>query len=96
MDDKIANSIVLHQMTIKELEEIKKNVKENIDDIVRFCVETRLAFGEWDLCIARVKHKLEISPRTMLLILDEVEKKEKERIDKLIDMEIDRRTIEKE
>ena len=96
MDDKIINSIALHQITIKELEEIKKNVKENIDDIVRFCVETRLAFGEWDLCIARVKHKLEISPRTMLLILDEVEKKEKERIDKLIDMEIDRRTIEKE
>ena len=95
MDDKIANSIVLHQLTIKELEEIKKNVKENIDDIVRFCIETRLAFGEWDLCIARVKHKLDISPRTMLLILDEVEKKEKERIDKLIDMEIDHRTIEK-
>ena len=95
MDDKIANSIVLHQLTIKELEEIKKNVKENIDDIVRFCIEKRLAFGEWDLCIARVKHKLDISPRTMLLILDEVEKKEKERIDKLIDMEIDHRTIEK-
>lgn len=96
MDNKIINSIALHQLTIKELEEIKKNIAENTDDVVRFCVETRLAFGEWDLCIARVKHKLDISPRTMLLILDEVEKKEKERIDKLIDMEIDHRTIEKE
>ena len=36
MDDKIANSIALHQMTIKELEEIKENVAENIDDVVRF------------------------------------------------------------
>ena len=45
MDDKIVNSIALHQMTIKELEEIKKNVKENIDDTVRFRIETRLAFG---------------------------------------------------
>ena len=91
MDDKIINSIVLHQMTIKELEEIEKNVKENIDDTVRFRIETRLAFGGWDPHIARVKNKLEVSPRTMLLILDEVKAKEKERIDKLIDMEIDRK-----
>lgn len=95
MEDKIANSIALYQMTIKELEEIKKNVKENIDDIVRFRIETRLAFGGWDPHIARVKNKLEVSPRTMLLILDEVKKKEKEKIDKLIDMEIDHRMIEK-
>ena len=31
----------------------------------------------------------------MLLILDEAKKKEKEKIDKLIDMEIDHRMIEK-
>ena len=89
MDDKIVNSIALHQMTIKELEEIKKNVKENIDDTVRFRIETRLAFGGWDPYIARVKNKLEVSPRTMLLILDEAKAKEKEKIDKLIDMAID-------
>ena len=35
MEDKIANSIALYQMTIKELEEIKKNVKENIDVLQR-------------------------------------------------------------
>lgn len=95
MEDKIANSIALHQMAIKELEEIRKNVKENIDDIVRFRIETRLAFGGWDPHIARVKNRLEVSPRTMLLILDEAKKKEKEKIDKLIDMEIDHRMIEK-
>ena len=95
MDDKIANSIALHQMTIEEVREIKKNVQENIDDTVRFDIRTRLVFRRWEPYISRIKNKLDISPRTMLLILDEVEKKEKERIDKLIDMEIDHRTIEK-
>ena len=36
MEDKIANSIALHQMTIEEIREIKRNIKENIDDTVRF------------------------------------------------------------
>ena len=96
MDDKIANSIALHQMTIEEVREIKKNVQENIDDTVRFDIRTRLVFRRWEPYISRIKNKLDISPRTMLLILDEVEKKEKERIDKLIDMEIDHRTMAKE
>ena len=95
MEDKIANSIALHQMTIKELEEVEKNIAENIDDVVRFYIGTRLAFGSWEPRIIRIKNKLEVSPRTMLLILDEAKKKEKERINKLIDMEIDHRMIEK-
>ena len=92
MEDKIANSIALHQMTIEEIRTIKHNVKENIDDTVRFRIETRLIFKRWEPYITRIKNKLEVSPRTMLLILDEVEKKEKERIDKLIDMEIGKRS----
>lgn len=92
MEDKIANSIALHQMTIEEIRTIKHNVEENIDDTVRFRIETRLIFKRWEPYITRIKNKLEVSPRTMLLILDEVEKKEKERIDKLIDMEIGKRS----
>ena len=91
MDDKIANSIALHQMTIKEVRGIKRNIKENIDDTVRFDIRTRLIFKRWEPYITVIKNKLEVSPRTMLLILDEVEKKEKERIDELIDMEIEKR-----
>lgn len=91
MDDKIANSIALHQMTIEEIRCIKKNVEENIDDTVRFRIETRLIFKRWEPYITKIKNKLDVSPRTMLLILDEVEKKEKERIDKLIDMEIEKK-----
>ncbi len=89
MDDKIANSITLHQMTIEEIREIKRNIEENIDDTVRFDIRTRLMFKCWEPYITVIKNKLEVSPRTMLLILDEVEKKERGQIDKLIDKLID-------
>lgn len=91
MDDKITNSIALHQMAIEEVREIRKNIRENIDDTVRFDIRTRLIFKRWEPYITVIKNKLNISPRTMLLILNEIEKKEKERIDKLIDMEIEKR-----
>lgn len=91
MNDKVANSIALHQMTIEEVKQIKKNIEENIDDTVRFDIRTRLIFRQWEPYISRIKNKLDISPRTMLLICDEVINKEKERIDKLIDMEIEKK-----
>lgn len=90
-DNKIINSIALHQMTIEEVKQIKKNINENIDDIVRFDIRTRLIFHQWEPYISRIKNKLDVSSRTMLLICDEVINKEKERIDKLIDMEIENR-----
>ena len=96
MDDKIANSIALHQMTIKELEEIKENIAENIDDVVRFCIETRRIFRVWEPYISRIKNKLEVSPRTMILIIEEVIADEKRKINKLIDMEVDKRMMEKQ
>ena len=95
MDDKIANSIALHQMTIKELEEIKENVAENIDDVVRFRIETRRIFRVWEPYISRIRNKLEVSPRTMLLIIDEIIEDEKRKISKLIDMEVDQRIMER-
>ena len=96
MEDKIANSIALHQMTIKELEEIKENIAENIDDVVRFRIETRRIFRVWEPYISRIKNKLEVSPRTMILIIEEVIADEKRKINKLIDMEIDKRIMEKQ
>ena len=95
MEDKIANSIALHQMTIEEIREIKRNIRDNIDDTVRFDIRTRLIFKRWEPYISVIKNKLDISPRTMLLILEEVERKEKEKIDKLIDIEIANRSKSK-
>ena len=96
MEDKIANSIALHQMTIKELEEIKENIAKNIDDVVRFRIETRRVFRVWEPYISRIKNKLEVSPRTMILIIEEVIADEKRKINKLIDMEVDKRIMEKQ
>ena len=95
MDDKIANSIALHQMTIKELEEIKENVAENIDDMIRFRIETRRIFRVWEPYISRIKNKLEVSPRTMILIIDGIIEDEKRKISKLIDMEVDQRIMKR-
>ena len=95
MDDKIANSIALHQMTIKELEEIKENIAKNIDAMVRFRIETRRIFRVWEPYISRIKNKLEVSPRTMILIIDGIIEDEKRKINKLIDMEVDQRIIKR-
>lgn len=92
MKDKIGNSIALHQMTINELEEIKRRIKTSISGDVRFRVETKHWYGYAEPFILKHKDKLEISVYTMELILDEAIKKEKERIDKLIDMEVERKT----
>lgn len=46
--------------------------------------------------VIKRKDKLNISVYTMNLILDNVIAKEKERIDKLIDMEIERRMTSKQ
>ena len=95
MDDKIINSIALHQLIIKELEEIKKNIAENIDDVVRFYIGTKLVFGGWELRITRIKNKLEVSPRTMILIIDRIIEDEKRKISKSIDTEVDQRIMKR-
>jgi hypothetical protein len=91
MEEKIANSIALHQATINELKDIKKKVENNIDDKVRFRIETRQIFRMWEPYITKCKDKMDVSPHTMQVILDEAIKIERGRIDKLIDMEIENR-----
>ena len=45
----------------------------------------------WEPYITKCRDKMDVGPHTMLTILDQAIKVERERIDKLIDMEIDRR-----
>lgn len=89
MREKIANSIVLHQTVIKELKELKCRLEDNCADNVKFIIQTR-EFNPIELATFKHKRKLDISTYTMNLILDDAIRKEKERIDKLIDMEIER------
>ena len=91
MDEKIANSIALHQSIINELKDLKIKVDRNIDNTVRFRIETRQIFKAWEPYITKCKDKIDISPRTMQVVLDEAINKERERIDRLIDMEIETR-----
>lgn len=90
MKEKIENSIALHQMTINELRELKCRLEDNCTDNVKFIIQTR-EFNPIDLATFKHKYKLDVSIYTMNLILDEAIRREKERIDKLIDMEIERR-----
>ena len=91
MDDKIANSIALHQATINELKDIKKKVENNVDDKVKFRIETRQIFRMWEPYITKCRDVMDVGPHTMLTILDQAIRVERDRINKLIDMEIDNR-----
>ena len=90
MKEKIANSIALRQMAINELKEIKHNIEQSADKNVKFSIETRHIIG-FDIGLLKKKKTLPISNYTMKLLLDEAIRKEKERINKLIDMEIERK-----
>lgn len=91
MTDKIANTIALHQMTINELKELKEKIKENnCDDSAKFIIQTK-EFDPFALATFKRKNKLDLSTYTLNVIIDEAIKKERERIDKLIDMEIEKR-----
>ena len=71
MNEKISNTIALHQMSINELKEIKHRVETTESEDVRFRIETKHWYGYSEPFIAKNKDKLEISVYTMKLILDE-------------------------
>ena len=86
MEEKIANSIARHQMTINELKEIKNKIEDALEDTTTFVVETQQL--AWTTIFTR-KDKMNISTYTMNLIIDRAIEIERERINKLIDAEIE-------
>jgi len=96
MEEKILNSIAIHQDTIITLEHIKERVKESETENMRFKIETKHWYGyNEEPFFGKEKHKLEISKYSAIVLLDTAIKLEKERINKLIDMEIEYRAKEK-
>lgn len=84
--EKILNTIALKVQAINELKEIKEKVKNTPGDVIKFKVETRgLSGPPFDMNFIKEKSKLNISKYTMQLILKEATRKERERINKLID-----------
>lgn len=91
MEEKILNSIAIHQDTIITLEHIKERVKESETGNMRFKIETKHWYGYNEPFLGKEKHKLEISKYSAIVLLETAINLEKERIDKLIDMEIENR-----
>lgn len=91
MEDKIENSIVLHQKIINEIELLKIKIGSSETKDIRFKIETKHWYGFSEPFLSKEKSVLNLSKETMQVILDEAINKERERIDKLIDMEIEQR-----
>ena len=96
MEESLENSIALHHNTIMELEKIKERVSQSKTDNIRFKVETKRWIGYSEPHLEKVKSKLEISKYSANLILETAIKQEKERINKLIDMELELRNRKQE
>ena len=89
--DRIENSIALHQGTIMNLEKIKKAVEKSETDNIRFKIETQHWYGFSEPFLGKQRHKLYMSKYSANVFLEIAIKMERERIDKLIDMEIEKR-----
>ena len=87
MKEKIANSIAEHQEIINELKSIKARLQDSVPGSIRFVIKSQqLLFTEF----YTHRDTVPLSFNTVDLLLDEAIKKEKDRINKLIDMEIER------
>ena len=89
--DKIENSIALHQGAIETLKKIKERVETSETEEIRFKIETKHWYGFSEPFLAKERHKIEATKYSASLLLDTAIKIERERIDKLIDMEIEKR-----
>lgn len=91
MLDKIENSIALHYGTIETLKKIKERVETSGTEEIRLKIETKHWYGFSEPFLAKERHKLEINKYFAKVLIDTAIKLERERIDKLIDMEIEKR-----
>lgn len=93
-EEKTYNSIILQKSRIEEIEKIKQLVASSETKDIRINIETKHWYGYFDPFMKKEKHKTKLTKDTTILILEGLQDKCKERIDKLIDMEIERRKNE--
>ena len=91
MLDKIENSIALHQGRIKELKRIKGEVENSRTEKIRLKIETKHWCGYSEPLLVKIKSPIRTDKDTIELLLDIAIKVEQEKIDKLIDTEIEKR-----
>lgn len=87
MEENIDEQIVSHYEIIKDIRQIKHRIKNNVDNTVKFRIETKalIMIGGFEPHATKVKHTMSIPTNTMLAILDAIKDSEKAEIDKLID-----------
>ena len=95
-NEKIYNTIFLKQNKINKLKKLKDIVNSSKSEIVRFRVETKHWYGfGTDFHEGKERTEIPISKGLMNEIIDEAIEKEAERINKLIDMEVEARINDK-
>lgn len=91
MEEKIENSIVFYKLKIDQIEKIKTNVVSSETKDIRLKIETKHWYGLSEPFLSKEKHKIQLEKSVIVEVLNEIQNKYKENIDKLIDMEIERR-----
>lgn len=94
MKEETIKQIVSHYITMEELKEIHSNVTKSMAGKVDFYIRSTHLLSYLDPFIAKCKDKLNVSSETLTTVLDMLIKLEKEKIDDIIDAEIDRRIKE--
>lgn len=85
----IENSIAAHQSTIETLKRIKEKVETS--EKMRFKIETKHWYGYSEPHLCKIKNTIRVDKYTANVLLDTAINIEQERINKLIDMEIEKR-----
>ncbi len=90
-EEKIENSIIYNKMKIDEIQMIKNRVVLSETEKIRIKIETKRWYGFSEPFLTKEIDKIEIQKSTAIVILNEILNKHQQNIDKLIDIEIERR-----
>lgn len=91
----IENSIALHQENIEGFKQIKKRVEESETEQLRIEIQTKHWHGFSEPILLKHHNKIEIPKHSATVLLETAIKLEQEKIDKIIDMEIEKRMVNK-
>lgn len=96
MEEELDIAIAKHQQRIQDLKEIQERIKDSETEKIRFKIESKHWYGYSEPFLAKAKDTIRLDKYTAKLLLEIAIKVEKQQIDNLIDIEIIKRSEEKE
>lgn len=96
MNEERMTTIASHQQRLQDLVQIKERIEKSDSEKIRFKIETKHWYGYAEPIKVKTKDTLQLDKYTAKLILDIATKIEKQKIDNLIDIEIEERENRKE